>query len=406
MTPSRFGLTRILALARKCFQNDPDAMRVTRLVVLTLCLAARSLPAQEPRLIATDRPTVELTYEFTSITQVFELRDGRVVVLDRLEANVRLANLQAGTTHLIGAIGDGPGEYRGAASLIPLGGDSVGIVDAVNPRILALTSAGVPGGFVSPYSGHPLFAGRLSPRTADGRGWFYAERSVQRSNGQLSDSAAILRWRPGTEPAELVTTILRPPPPGAAVTSTGHVISRPGATPLLSPYTQWVAGSDGRMAIVNGIPYRVDLISPTGQRRAGTVIEYARTPVTEDIKEAYRRETSQPQMAYVLDRSTNTVTSTRMPAPRVTASNWAEELPAFRGDAVIVFAPDGVLWIQRTSFGLEGARYDLVAPDGNLIDRVRLPDGHRIIGFGRDAMYVVRRNEDDIEYLQRRPLPR
>jgi len=61
---------------------------------------------------------------------------------------------------------------------------------------------------------------------------------------------------------------------------------------------------------------------------------------------------------------------------------------------------------ERTTFGREGARYDLIGPDGALVDRVRLPEGHRVVGFGHDAIYVVRRDADDLEFLQRRPLIR
>ena len=65
---------------------------------------------------------------------------------------------------------------------------------------------------------------------------------------------------------------------------------------------------------------------------------------------------------------------------------WTAEVPPFRGNAFVAFAPDGKLWIQRTTFGREGARYDLIGPDGALVDRVQLPGGHRVVGFGRDAM--------------------
>jgi hypothetical protein len=97
---------------------------------------------------------------------------------------------------------------------------------------------------------------------------------------------------------------------------------------------------------------------------------------------------------------------TRSPALNPASMNWLDEVPPFRGDAFVAFAPDGTLWIQRSTFGDEGARYDLVDRDGAVIDRVRLPEGHRVVGFGRDVLYVVRRDADDVEYLQLRPYPR
>lgn len=66
----------------------------------------------------------------------------------------------------------------------------------------------------------------------------------------------------------------------------------------------------------------------------------------------------------------------------------------------------GCCWIQRATFGREGARYDVAGPDGVPVGRVDLPEGHRVAGFGRDALHVVRRNADDLEFLQLRPRPR
>src|SRR5688572_11554356 len=101
-----------------------------RLAFVLLLTVARSVVGQETaRLIATEPPDAELPYEFSQISRIFELRDGRVIVLDRLDGNVRLADLRTGVSSVVGRIGNGPGEYRAPHDLIPLGGDSVGVVD-------------------------------------------------------------------------------------------------------------------------------------------------------------------------------------------------------------------------------------------------------------------------------------
>jgi hypothetical protein len=330
--------------------------------------------------------------------------------VDRLEGNVRLANLRTGVSGVLGRMGDGPGEYRGATTLLPLGGDSVGVIDAANPRILAITSDGAVGGFVPPYSKHPSTAAILSVRTGDERGWFYGETSGTRRTARgdliLTDSAVIMRWKPGTEPAEIVARIYRPPPPGAIIASSGHVITRPGAVTALSPWSTWVIDADGRAALVYGQPYRVDIISGMGERRQGPVISFDRVPLNDSIKEAFQSDLARPQLTVIVERGSGAATARRSVPPRFTITKWASEVPPFRPDAFVAFAPDGLLWIQRTTFRREGGRYDLIGPDGSLVDRVRFPDGHRVVGFGRDAMYVVRRDADDLEFLQRRPLPK
>ena len=384
-------------------------MRPSSLVVLAHVLIALSARAQEPRLIAADTSAVEAPYEFSEIGEVFALADGRVIVRDKMEQVVLLVDFRAGTSVAVGKIGDGPGEYRGAFKLIRLGGDSVGIIDAANPRILALTMHGTVGGFVSPNSKHPVSGSSLAAIRADGRGWLYSQRSKTRGSGNnatVTDSVDIFRWRPGTEPAELVGAFRNPPPEGAMVTATGHLVVRPGATPVLAPTPTWVVGDDGTIGIVNAVPFRVDFISPSGERSIGEVIPYAKVPVTEAIKESFRKAFARPQYAYIMDRATQTTTRAKMPPAPFRNENWAKELPAFLYDGFLGFAPDGTLWIQRTTIGTEGALYDLVGRDGRLRDRVRFPDGHRVVGFGRDAMYVVRRDANDLEYLQRRSLPR
>ena len=376
--------------------------------VLMVLSAALPASAQEARPIANGPPISELPYEFSQVHGVLEMRDGRVLVLDRLEGNVRLADLRTGVSAVLGRLGEGPGEYRAAHELVPLGGDSVGIVDGTLPRILVITRTGELGGFVSPYSNHPETKAMLSIRAGDGRGWFYGNASSLRLTGdgtlQLTDSAAIMRWKPATEPADLVARYYSPPPAGSRATASGSLVHTPGTVAALSPSTVWVVGADGRVAVVSGAPYQVQFIETDGRRRIGPVIPFAKVAINDSIKNAYQSDMSRPQMTVVVDGGRTTTERSVPPLFRIT--NWASEVPPFRGGAFIAFAPNGELWIQRTTFRREGARYDVIGPGGSLVDRVRLPEGHRVVGFGRDGMYVVRRDADDLEFVQRRALLR
>lgn len=354
--------------------------------------------AQEFRLIATNRAT-ELPYEFTQVSKVSELRDGRVVVLDRLVGEVRLVDLGSGRTEVLGRAGDGPREYRAPLELIPLGGDSVGIYDDANVRILVITPAGTLAGFVSPWS---MAEGtRLGGFVGDGRGFLYGEQRGRSSD----DSASLYRWRAGSPNAEFVTRIHRPLPAGAIPMGQGVV--RPGSFARPSTANLWAVAGTGSLAIAVFEPYHVVITAASGQRITGAPIRYVRTPVNDSVKRAFFADRPKAVTGMIVNSKTGQKTVTREPVFPIDPSTvtWAKEVPPFRGDGLVAFAPDGNLWIQRTTFGREGGRYDIIGADGALVDRVRLPEGHRVVGFGRDVMYVVRRDADDLEFLQRRPVP-
>lgn len=42
---------------------------------------------------------------------------------------------------------------------------------------------------------------------------------------------------------------------------------------------------------------------------------------------------------------------------------------------------------------------------GRLVLKVRLQPRSRVIGFGKGSVYVVRRDDEDLEYLERYRLP-
>ena len=77
-----------------------------------------------------------------------------------------------------------------------------------------------------------------------------------------------------------------------------------------------------------------------------------------------------------------------------------------RGPSTLA-APDGKAWVRRTNAAADSAgRYDVLDQSGRLIARVALPLRTRIVGFGREWIYLVLTDEDDLEYLGRVPLPR
>jgi hypothetical protein len=92
-----------------------------------------------------------------------------------------------------------------------------------------------------------------------------------------------------------------------------------------------------------------------------------------------------------------------MRSPYRPPASWPEFLPPYRGTGQ--FAPDGHLWISRMTAAGRPPLYDVIGGDGRLLERVELPPRTKLIGFGAKSVYVIRLDQDDLQYLQRYTLP-
>jgi len=108
-----------------------------------LVLAARPARAQSasPRVIALPAPDATLPAEFTLVSAVRELSDGRVLIVDWSEKKLVVADLAKGNVAQLGRNGSGPGEYLQPSTLLTLDGDSTLLPDSRNGRWLLLHGA-------------------------------------------------------------------------------------------------------------------------------------------------------------------------------------------------------------------------------------------------------------------------
>ena len=92
--------------------------------------------------------------------------------------------------------------------------------------------------------------------------------------------------------------------------------------------------------------------------------------------------------------------------PQFEPIRWPDALPPFLDDA-IRFAPDGFLWIQRTTSADGPPVFDIVDHRGAIVEQVKTPLRTRLVGFGRSYVYLARIDSDDQEFLERyRAFPR
>jgi len=346
---------------------------------------------------------------FALIGDLYELPDGRVLVLDHQGLTVHLVDFPRERVDLVGRNGAGPGEYRLPERLVGLPGDSVGIWDAANSRMLVVGPGGAPAG-VRDLSGRRVGTsnpGQATPavRTSDLLGGFYGlgrlvggER-VGRPSG--SEWYPVLRWSAQSQSSDTVAFLPLVVLPGAQRTGSGFITPLAAILPFAAGPV-WAVGPDGTVAIVHPEPYRVEMTRRDGSRTTGPVIPYERVKVSDGHRRAYLEEWERPVPTVVYRRaeaSTEIVVQSRkgLGSP----SRWPSNLPPFLSGAAR-FTPDGVLWVERTVPADRPAVYDVFDASGRVRYKVELPAvGARLVGFGAGYAYLARPNPDGTERLER-----
>lgn len=343
-------------------------------------------------------PDARLSRPFDRVTGLRELRDGRVVVVDANEQSVLVVDFTKSTAVQIGRMGSGPGEYRFPMRLLRLGGDSIGVEDGGNQRILVITGKGKFSGILSALGmrvANKISARGEPPRASDGQGRLYALgfSNFTPEAKQPSDSAPIERWRLGSLVRDTVAYLPLPP--------VRERTSQPGeGTRAFATKPQWAVGLEGQIAILHVNPYSVDLIDSKGARLKGRPIPYRRIRLSEAHKRQWRDEQSRPRPVMMMAPGAAAPTAGLRPWLPTEPVQWPAFLPPFLEDAGR-FAPDGFLWIQRTTVADRPEVFDIVDRRGIVVEQVSTPPRTRLVGFGQSHIYLVRIDPDNQEFLER-----
>jgi hypothetical protein len=90
------------------------------------------------------------------------------------------------------------------------------------------------------------------------------------------------------------------------------------------------------------------------------------------------------------------------PQIKIPEPEWPATIPAFTGGDAVQITPEGEVWVERTRKASDRTpRYDVFDRTGRLTGQVRLRPRSRVVGFGKGTVYVVRSDEDDLQYLER-----
>lgn len=344
------------------------------LLVPLAFLVPCSLLAQQ-RTLSLPAPNARLSAEFSELSAMRELGDGRVLLVDRKELRFLVADFATGAVRDIARRGQGPTEFESVDRLMALEGDTTIAADMTR-RWLILVGDSVVRKLLPEHpalqrlSLGPLGADRVHVLTmvfdrSDSLGVALIDRTTGKADTIARLAPAARRGRASAGKAS----------GRSGVTQVRNVPMRAGESALLF--------SDGWTAVVRVDPYRVDWRAFEGRWTPGRPIQTRAVRLSAAEKAAYLR---------------------RKPGFR-NATDWPDELPPFEDPSTLLASPDGSLLLKRLPTLVEpGTRYDVIDRAGNRRAQAVLAANEHILGVGASSLYVVETDGDGLQRLRRHPL--
>lgn len=398
-------------------------MMPPRLALLLLALPT-PLVAQSPPLRQLTTPSATFPEPFTTVTGLRALSDGRVLVSDSRDRTVQLLDFKTGAATAVGRQGAGPAEFGTPMRLYPLPGDSTVMPDPQNGRYFVILPDGRPGATFRLSDEQSLNLGSLAGVDAEGRMIFErerppADRGLMAASSGISD---IFRFDRRTGRTDTLAQLAMPAGErSAARVLDGGMIQMSTNLPLAARDLVAVVPL-GEPTIVRASPYRVDRAAGSGAWRSGPRAEPSRVRVTQAEREAFVR--SQVRPGAIITSGGAAVGGAPTGRDRGSASRGGAV--ALSGDVSALFSPDmtwpdvkppflansaladwsGRVWVLRTRAHDDPVpTYDVFDRAGRVVMRVAIAPRARVVGFARDAVFIARSDEDDLQHLERHALP-
>lgn len=392
----------------------PSPVVLALLATLPPLLAAQVVPT---RTLA--KADAEWSEPFSQISGMRELKDGRVIVTDIRDKNIQLIDF-AGEAKKIGREGAGPGEFGLPSQVYAAPGDMTWVYDVLNGRYLVIDPSGKPvstfttddaastASVPAPGPGGVLrssLRGFAQGIDAQGRLYFRAPSfRFENGAGIVSDTIPIVRWNPTTKASDTVGSLINPPsPPPAPPVATGggnsFSVVRMGSTTPFGSSDSYAVTAKGDVAVVRARDYHVDWIV-NGRTIAGAPIKYDPVKITKEDKLAFVENRKNSSGTMVINdgsgRRVENLLASALDGPN------APVFPEFKGPfRSVVAGPNSQVWVERNVAFDQPAAYDVIDITGKVVSRVFLPKRTRLLGFGIGTVYLIRTDEDDLQYLQR-----
>jgi hypothetical protein len=382
-------------------------MRTPRVIAAAVVLTAMAAPASAQRPQRLGDPIATFAEPFSNITGLRELSDGRVLLADQLERHVSFIDFASGDVQQIGREGQGPGEYATPSGLIPLPNDQSLLVDFGNMRLTRVEANGRLTDTWPMMRGDGTF---IRPAGSDQQGRLYFSTAgvmIMRRGGdggvaEPSDSAAVQRWDPTTDVVDTVGMVKTPQTSVTTRPMSSGGMSFSGA--MMQPFASadaWGVAPDGRVAIARSAPYRLDWFHGSDATQ-GAPVDYQPIRITQAEKEAWAdRQAEQGATMRIRGTDGNRSQSFQMPRPNIDEIEFPEFKPPFEGRSIRI-TPWSEVWVERTTaHDATSIQYDVFDSQGRRVKQIQLPEGRELVGFGREAVYVVRTDADDLQWLEK-----
>ena len=389
-------------------------MRQIRFPLLASAVAGLAVAssAQGQQKVTLDKPSAESKESFTRIQSVRELPSGKVLVVDPQDKSVQMVDFASGSMTRIGREGQGPGEYGLPFNLLGLPTGETLLYDMAGRRFLTIGQDGKPGAILemprptAPQAGNggPVIFGLNDIRGVDAQGRIYFQGSPFNATGGTADSVPIMRWDRVKPVFDTVGYVTQPKSSAQSSGGGGSFTVRIGGGKVWAPSEAWDVSGDGRVARVIPSPYRVLWIA-SGKTAPGPVQPYAPIKVTEADKALYKEaQAKAPRISMTIGGPGGGARTQGAGGalPPQQEPDFSETMPPFSGRGSVLATPDGEVWVLRTrSAGDNIPAYDVFDKTGGLVKKVMLVPKSRVVGFGKGTVYVVRVDDDDLQYLQR-----
>lgn len=371
-------------------------MNVLTRVVCCL-LVAPVLSAQQIPAIRLAPPDATHSHEFTSITSLRALSDGRVVVTDGREQRLLVLDFARDESREIGRRGRGPEEYSIVSLVHPIAGDSSIMADVMARRWLVLHRDSIvqtippdhpalvaSGGIFTSADGRGRVARRVDPTLRDGV-----------TNRTERDSSALVLFARATGRADTVTMLRAAARQLTQRTEQGRIVSSSSYPTVVMPSEEdFVLFPDGAIAVARLNPFRVDWRLPDGRWLRGDSLPVRKIRVDARERRAFeaRNAGSRPQAPEGF--------------PQPPEPEYPEFVPPFPMGQGLVRGPRGLLLVRRSkSADFPEMTYLVIDRSSRIVGTFTLSNRERVEGASDRALYISERDDDDIVRLRRHPWP-
>lgn len=388
-------------------------MAPLRRSLLALALFALPAAAQNVKRVALGPGAKEFPEPFSEVSQLAELKDGRVIVVDANEKKLLLVDFAKGTATQISRTGAGPLEYQVPGVLHASTNDTVVYFDMMQRRLLLLNQQGTvirTAAYGNP--GDPGAMNMMIPTGLDasGRLWgqttgFHMSGSGKNQEPTFADTVEIQWYDRRTAKATTLTKIVsatKQTQPKMQMSEGKFQMTL--TAPDYRPNEVWAALPDGRVALFKDGVYRAHLLAAGKPEVLGPVIPATPVPVT-----AAEQKALMDSLRALLDKQIEQVqkmggaNAPKMSAKILPPAKWAAVKPAVSS---VMASPDGRLWVMTAApHTAKTSLFDVLDGRGALIGKVQIPAGESAIGLGRGTIYTMRKDDDDQQYVRRYVLP-